>query len=74
MKVIDRLNSPTPKWFKRIKRIGLTLTAVSVAILTAPVSLPAGLITAAGYIATAGAVATAVSSTAVNVEPDEPGN
>lgn len=68
--IFERINAPTPKWFKRVRTIGLMLTAVSVALLTAPISLPAAVVTVAGYIATAGSVAVAVSQTAVNSETD----
>jgi uncharacterized membrane protein HdeD (DUF308 family) len=44
----------------------LTLAAVGGAILTAPVAVPAALITIAGYVALAGGVITAVSQTAVD--------
>ncbi len=64
--IFERLQSPTPKWFKTIRNIGLTLAAVSTAILTAPVALPSAVITVAGYLATAGAVASAISQTAVS--------
>jgi hypothetical protein len=67
-KIIERINSPTPKWFKGIRNVGVTLAAVSAALLAAPVALPAIVITVAGYVATAGAVAVAVSETAVNHE------
>lgn len=63
-----RLASPTPRFFRRIRDAGLMLTGISGAVLTAPVALPAGLLTAAGYLALAGAVAGALSQTAVKDE------
>lgn len=67
-KIIQRVQEPTPRFFRRIRNAGLILTAVSGALLTAPVALPAMLITAAGYLAVAGAIAGAVSQTAVHHE------
>ncbi len=64
-KVIKRIQEPTPKFFKTIRNIGLVLTAVSGVIVTAPVSLPAVVITIAGYLAVAGGIASAISQTAV---------
>lgn len=61
-----RLQAPTPKFFRTVRVISLVLGAVGTAILTAPVTLPAAIVTIAGYIATAGAVAAAVSSTTVD--------
>lgn len=59
------MKAPTPRFFKKIRNIGLVLTAVSGVIATAPVSLPALLVSAAGYLAVAGGIASAVSQTAV---------
>lgn len=63
--IFERLQQPTPRFFRRIRNAGLILTGISGAVLTAPVALPAALITAAGYLALAGAVAGALSQTAV---------
>lgn len=61
----QRLTLPTPRFFKKIRNIGLTLGAVGGAILAAPVTLPAVIITIAGYLATAGLVASAISTAVV---------
>ena len=66
MTIVERVKAPTPKYFKTLRTIGLTLAAVGGAILTAPVAVPAALITIAGYVALAGGVITAVSQTAVD--------
>ena len=66
--IIQRVQEPTPRFFRRIRNAGLLLTAISGAVLTAPVALPAVLITAAGYLAIAGAIAGAISQTAVHDE------
>jgi hypothetical protein len=68
MKLLYRLTSETPSFFKRVRNIGLMLTAVSAAIMAAPVALPAALVTVAGYLTVAGAVATAVAQAAKNDE------
>lgn len=61
MTLQKRLTSPTPKFFKKVRTIGLVLAAVSGAIVSAPVALPAMVLKIAGYLAVAGGVATAVS-------------
>ena len=66
--IIQRVQEPTPRFFRKIRNAGLLLTAVSAALLTAPVTLPAALLTAAGYLAIAGAIAGAISQTAVHHE------
>lgn len=68
MNIIKRMQQPTPKYFRVLRTIGLVMAAASAAILTAPVALPAALITVAGYVAVAGSVLTAVSQTAVQKE------
>jgi hypothetical protein len=62
--LMERLVSPTPSPFKKIRNIGLTLGAIGAALLAAPITLPSLLISIAGYLATAGLVASAVSQVA----------
>ena len=66
MKILERAQAPTPKFFKLLRTIGLALLAVSGALLTAPVALPAVIITVAGYTAVAGGVLSAVSQVTVD--------
>ena len=78
MTLQQRLKAPTPKFFKKVRNIGLALAAVSGALLTAPVALPVVLVKIAGYLAVAGGVATAVSQAVAEEEnpqkqePNEP--
>ncbi len=65
MNVVQRVKAPTPKFFKVLRAIGLSLAAVGGSILAAPVALPAALVAVAGYVAVAGGVISAVSQTAV---------
>ena len=59
------MKEPTPTFFSLLRNVGLVLTAVSGALVTAPVAIPAAIVTAAGYLAVAGAIASAVSQAAV---------
>lgn len=59
---ITRVKKPTPKFFKRLRRILLVAGAVGGVLATAPISLPTLLVTAGGYLALAGAVGGAISS------------
>ena len=59
--IIERAIAPTPKFFKKLRNIGLILAAISTAIVTAPIVLPAAVVTAAGYVAVASGVISAVS-------------
>jgi len=62
------MQEPTPKFFQKMRNIGLALGAIGAAILASPVALPALLIKIAGYLVVAGTVAGAVSQTAVKAE------
>jgi hypothetical protein len=61
MNLVDRVVSPTPTFFQRLRYIGLALAAISGAIVAAPIALPAMVVTVAGYLAVAGTVVGAVS-------------
>ena len=65
-KIINRAKAPTPKFFRVLRNIGLGLAAVSATLLTAPIALPAMLLSVAGYVGVAGAVVTAVSQLTVD--------
>ena len=64
--IVNRATAPTPKFFKVLRNIGLTLAAIGGAILTAPVVLPAVILTVGGYLAVAGGVLSAVSQLTVD--------
>ncbi|HEY1113523.1 MAG TPA: hypothetical protein VGE66_08170 [Chitinophagaceae bacterium] len=64
MNIIERTKAPTPKFFRKVRTVGLILAAVSASLLAAPVALPAVVVQVAGYLAVAGSVATAVAQTA----------
>lgn len=68
MKIKQRIKSPTPPFFKKIRNIGLAVAAIGTTILTAPIGLPAVVIKIAGYLALAGTVAGGISQTAVKGE------
>ena len=70
MSIINRMQGSTPKFFKILRNIGVTLAAVSAAVFASPVTLPTIVIDAAGYLAVAGSVMGAVSQTAVLNEED----
>jgi hypothetical protein len=65
MNLLDRVVSPTPTFFQKLRSIGLALAAMSGAIIAAPIALPAIVVTVAGYFAVAGTVLSAVSQITV---------
>lgn len=66
MNIVERAKAPTPKFFKVLRTVGLSLLAISGSIVTAPVALPALVVTIAGYAAVAGSVISAVSQITVD--------
>ena len=66
--VIKRMRRKTPTFFRKLRTVGLAITAVGAALLAGPAALPAILVKVAGYLAVAGGVATAVSQSAVKFE------
>jgi hypothetical protein len=72
MNVIKRMQSPTPKFFRLLTKIGIGLAAAGGALLAAPVAIPATVLTIAGYMTVAGTVMTAVSQTAVESDDKQP--
>ncbi len=62
----QRMEAPTPKFFKKLRNIGLMVAAVGATIIASPVALPAIAIKVAGYLTVAGSVMTAVSQSTVD--------
>ena len=61
MTIIKRVQTPSPKFFKVLRNIGLVLAAIGGTILTAPIALPVVIGSIGGYMAVAGGVLSAVS-------------
>jgi len=61
MNLLERVSSPTPTFFQKLRNIGLALAAISAAIIAAPVALPTIVTTIAGYLAVAGTALSGVS-------------
>lgn len=65
MKIIERYKKTTPKFFRILRNIGIALATAGGAIIAAPISIPATIITIANYMAVTGTVATAVSQAVI---------
>ena len=74
MTIDERMKQKTPRFFKKLRNIGLALAAAGTALLTAPVVLPAAVISIAGYLVVAGSVAAAVSQATTASEEKKPDN
>ncbi|MFC4722237.1 hypothetical protein ACFO5O_07885 [Geojedonia litorea] len=65
MNIIERYKQPTPKFFRTLRNIGIAMATAGGAIVAAPISLPAIVISIGIYMTVAGTVATAVSQAVV---------
>ena len=72
MNIQQRLQAPTPRFFKKVRTVGLILAAISGTLMTTPIALPLVVVKAAGYLAVAGAVASAVSQVTTTNEDEKP--
>lgn len=70
MNLVERIQAPTPKWFKILRTVGIALASVGGVIIGSPVALPVGLVSAAGYLVLGGSIISVVSQTAVQSEEE----
>jgi len=61
MEIVKRLKSPTPKFFKKVRNLGLVLTAIGTGIIGAPVVLPVAIASIGGYFVLGGTIAAGVA-------------
>jgi uncharacterized membrane protein HdeD (DUF308 family) len=62
----QRWKAKTPKFWKKVQRIGIVAGALGAALLAAPVALPAAIITGAGYLVAVGGVTATLSQLTVD--------
>lgn len=68
MSLLKRAAKPTPKFFRKLRNIGLTVAAIGTSIIASPVALPAVLVKIAGYLTVAGTVMSGMSQVTVKRE------
>lgn len=56
-----RARSKTPKFWKKVQKVGLLAAGIATVIATAPVSLPAAIVSVGGYLAVAGGTVAVLS-------------
>lgn len=66
LSIKERLNSPTPKFWKKVQRVCVALGIIGAAVIASPVALPAGVVAVGGYLITAGTVGAALGQLTVN--------
>lgn len=66
--LLQRVTAPTPSFFKKVQKVGVLLGLVGAALLAAPVTLPAVVVSVGGYLVLAGGIITSVAQTATKGE------
>ena len=65
-KLLKRAAAPTPKFFKVLRGVGMSLAAFGGTVLAAPVLLPTILVSLGGYLTVAGGVLIAASQLSIS--------
>lgn len=65
MSIQQRWSAKTPKFWKRVQKIAITIGAIAGVIVTAPITLPVAVVTVASYAITVGTVAATISQLTV---------
>lgn len=65
MTISERFKAQTPKFWKKVQKLGLTLGAIGGVIIASPIALPAAVISVAGYMVVAGGVTATLSQLTV---------
>ena len=65
MSIQQRWAAKTPKFWKRVQKIAITIGAIASVIVTAPITLPVAVVTVASYAITVGTVAATLSQLTV---------
>lgn len=68
---IIRLGQPTPVFYRKLRNLGIAIGAVGTALMTAPVALPAALVTLGGYLVVGGTVLSIISQSGSEQTPAE---
>ena len=74
MTIKERVQAPTPAFYRKLRNTGLALLAISASLMGSPVVLPAIVTKIAGYLAVAGTVAATVSQTVTENQEPAPDN
>ena len=57
----ERWNSKTPTFWKKVQKIGVACGIVGAAIVSAPIALPAAIVSVSGYLIVAGSLTAALT-------------
>jgi hypothetical protein len=63
--LLQRISEQTPPFFKKLRTVGLVTIAAGTVLVSAPIAIPAMLVTIGGYLIVGGGVMTAMAQAAV---------
>ena len=66
MSIKQRWCAKTPKFWRKVQKISIIIGAVAGVIISAPIALPAVVVTFSGYAITAGTVAATLSQLTID--------
>ncbi len=69
MSIKQRWSAKTPKFWKKVQRVAITIGAIAGVIIAAPITLPVAVVTVASYAITVGTVAATLSQ--LTIESNE---
>jgi hypothetical protein len=65
MSIKQRWSAKTPKFWKKVQKVAITIGAIAGVIIAAPITLPVAVVTVASYAITVGTVAATLSQLTV---------
>lgn len=68
LNLLERVLAPTPKWFRVLRTVGITLASIGGVIISSPIAMPLVLVNIAGYLVLGGGIITAVSQTSIKTD------
>lgn len=67
LSLLDRVTLPTPTYWRKVSAVGKAIGGLGLVLVTAPVALPAAVVSLAGYLVLVGSLTAGLS--ALKVEP-----
>jgi hypothetical protein len=70
MSIKQRWSAKTPKFWKKVQRVAITIGAIAGVIIAAPITLPVAVVTVATYAITVGTVAATLSQLTIETNDE----
>ena len=68
LSLLDRVALPSPSFWRKVSAVGKAIGGLGLVLVTAPVTLPAAVVSVAGYLVLVGSLTAGLA--ALTVEPD----